>query len=78
MTTVATFSADDWVMDYALADQATDGATCRRRTAFPAVRNQPRLLEKLLVPAPDIEPVWLLVGTVDEPLLLPTLERARS
>ena len=65
-------------MDYALADQATDGATCRRRTAFPAARNQPRL--KLLVPAPDIEPVWLLVGNVDEPVpvLLPTLERARS
>ena len=61
--------------------KATDGATCRRRTAFPAARNQPRLVEKLLVPAPDIEPVWLLDGNGEElvlPVLLPTLERARS
>ena len=59
--------------------EATDGATCERRTAFPAARNQPRLVEKL--PAPDIEPVWLPLGIVEEPVLpalLPTPVRARS
>ena len=61
--------------------KATDGATCRRRTAFPAARHQPRLVEKLPVPTPDIEPVWLLLGNVEEPVLpvpLPTVDRARS
>ena len=63
--------------------KATDGATCQRRTACPAARNQPRLVEKLPVPtpAPDIEPVGLLDGIVEEPalpVLLPTFERARS